>query len=82
MNAQTLQVTNSRFRIDSHRPEEMKPVTARESWLQEYAGRILGHFLQWQTPLGIAPAYAGKVKSDLAEFYDDPLKRMFIEATF
>ena len=46
------------------------------------AGRILKHFTRWQTPLGVAPAYIGRLREDLTSFYDDPLKRMFIEATY
>lgn len=74
--------TNRCLATDLDGLEETKPPTAKESWLQEYAGRILDHFLQWQTPLGISPAYAGKIKTDLDKFYDDPLKRLFIEATY
>ena len=39
------------------------------------------YWLQWQTPLGIAPAYAEQIERDLAAFYEDPLKRVFIETT-
>jgi len=37
---------------------------------------------QWQTPLGVAPAYTTYITADLAQFYDDPLKRMFIETSY
>jgi len=54
----------------------------KEKWLQKYASRILTHWSQWQTPLGIACDYIDKIKKDLVRFYDDPLKRLFIEATY
>ena len=66
----------------SEGPEEMILPTSREGWIEEYAGRILELYMRWQTPLGVAQAYTGKIKEDLAGFYDDPLKRMFIEATY
>jgi hypothetical protein len=30
----------------------------------------------------VTPVYVGKIEADLARFYDEPLKRMFIEATY
>ena len=56
--------------------------TSKEKWLQKYATRILTHWSQWQTPLGVACDYTEKIKKDLVRFYDDPLKRLFIEATY
>jgi len=58
------------------------PGVKRENWTQKYAVRILKLWLKWETPLGIAQSYAAKIRNDLASFYDDPLKRMFIEATY
>jgi len=55
---------------------------AKKKWLQKYSRRLLRFWLQWQTPLGIACAYAEQIKEDLAESYEDPLKRMFIETTY
>lgn len=54
----------------------------KENWLQKYASRILRIWSHWQTPLGVAGAYINQIKQDLATFYDDPLKRMFIEKTY
>lgn len=54
----------------------------KQEWLQEYSHRLLGQWLQWRTPLGVACAYAERIKAELAEFYEDPLKRTFIEATY
>jgi hypothetical protein len=58
------------------------PGMEREKWTQKYAVRILKVWLRWETPLGVAGAYISKIKGDLAEFYEDPLKRLFIEATY
>jgi len=74
--------SNNRFDTcsgDSRRPT---PDTNKEQWLQKYASRILTVWSQWQTPLGVAPAYTDRIKKDLVRFYDDPLKRMFIETTY
>jgi hypothetical protein len=54
----------------------------KRKWLQKYSRRLLRHWLRWQTPLGVTPVYVGKIEADLARFYDEPLKRMFIEATY
>jgi len=62
--------------------EKLIPSVSKEKWLQKYASQLLELWLQWQTPLGIAYAYTNQIKEDLAKFYDDPLKRMFIEATY
>jgi len=72
----------NRFSTDSHDPQISIPDTSKEKWLQKYASRILMVWSQWQTPLGVAPAYTDRIKTDLARFYDDPLKKMFIETTY
>ncbi len=74
--------TGNCFATDSR--DHPKPIqdTHKETWLQEYASRILVVWSQWQTPLGVACAYTDKIKMDLGRFYDDPLKRLFIEATY
>lgn len=54
----------------------------RQKWLEKYSALLLGHWRQWQTPLGIASTYAKQIREDLAQFYNDPLKRTFIEATY
>lgn len=63
---------------ETHADSEIK----KQQWLQEYAHRLLGQWLHWQTPLGVARAYAERIKAELADFYEDPLKRTFIEATY
>ena len=54
----------------------------KKKWLRKYSRRLLRHWLQRQTPLGVSPVYIGQIEKDLARFYDDPLKRMFIETTY
>ena len=61
---------------------EEKLDTSKEKWLETYASRILARWSQWQTPLGVAYAYTNQIKTDLCRFYDNPLKKMFIEATY
>jgi hypothetical protein len=73
---------NRRSGADLHGSEEAVPVTSKEKWLQKYASRILMVWSHWQTPLGVPSTYMGRIKKDLARFYEDPLKRMFIEATY
>jgi len=55
---------------------------ARKNWIQKYSRRLLRLWLCRQTPLGVAGTYAEHIKKDLAEFYEDPLKKKFIETTY
>jgi hypothetical protein len=54
----------------------------KKKWLRKYSRRLLRLWLQRQTPLGVAPVYIGQIEEDLANFYDEPLKRVFIETTY
>ena len=54
----------------------------KEQWLQKYSSRILQLWSQWQSSLGIASSYMVQIKTELAGYYDNPLKRMFIESTY
>ena len=74
--------SKNRFSTDSYDLQRPTPDTSKEKWLQKYASRILTVWSQWQTPLGVAPTYTDRIKKDLVRFYDDPLKRMFIETTY
>ena len=69
-------------RPDCCQRDNVKSDAGKKRWLQEYSSRLLGLWFQWQTPLGVASAYTEQIKNDLAEFYEDPLKRTFIEATY
>ena len=74
--------TDNSLDTSSHNYQESMRDTQKERWLQKYASRILMVWSHWQTPLGVAYTYTHKIKMDLGRFYDDPLKRMFIEATY
>jgi hypothetical protein len=54
----------------------------KRKWLEKYSRRLLRLWRQRQTPLGVTPVYIGQIEKDLARFYDDPLKRRFIETTY
>ena len=54
----------------------------KEEWLQKYASRILRIWSQWQTPFGVTSDYIVHIKTELANFYEDPLKKMFIESAY
>ena len=68
------------FPIKNTRSKNMEP--SKGEWIQQHAERIHTLWFQWQTPLGIACKYVEQIKNDLAKFYDDPLKRTFIETTY
>jgi hypothetical protein len=55
---------------------------AKDKWLQKYSHQILRLWLQRQTPFGITSTYTAQIEEDLAEFYEEPLKRKFIETTY
>ncbi len=57
--------------------------TAKENWVAEYADRILEMWRKRQGPLGrVSEQYIEKLREDLAEDFDDPLKRELIETTY
>ena len=55
---------------------------AKDKWLQKYSHQLLRLWLQRQTPFGVACTYTAQIKEDLGDFYEDPLKRTFIETTY
>ncbi len=55
---------------------------AKKKWVQKYSHRLIRLWLRQQTPFGVARAYAEHIKECLTEFYEDPLKRTFIETTY
>ena len=54
----------------------------RDKWIHIYSLKLLKLWLQQQPPFDIAFNYTTQIKKDLADFYEDPLKRKFIEATY
>lgn len=63
-------------------PKVAEPPSAKETWIQKYAVRILIRFQQCQTPRGVANTCITRLKKDLEMFYDDPVKRFFVEVSF
>jgi len=54
----------------------------KEMWIRKYAVRILIRFRQRRTPLTVANTCLTRLKADLEVFYDDPVKRLSIEASY
>jgi len=58
------------------------PAVTREQWIRTYTQQILQVWLGQGSPLGLAAAYARSIRKDLAQFYEQPLMRAFIEETY
>jgi hypothetical protein len=54
----------------------------RDKWIHIYSNRLLRHWLQQKTPFDVAGSYTAQIREELDDFYEDPLKRKFIEATY
>jgi hypothetical protein len=54
----------------------------KEMWIQEYAVRILFRFRQRRALLTVSNTDLTRLKADLEVFYDDPVKRLSIEASY
>lgn len=68
---------------DSHaRDRHLQGTVSKERWAQHYANRVYRRLVRRQTCLGVSSAYPVRLSRDLARWYDDPLKRTFIEATY
>ena len=78
------EISSSKNHLTADSHVHQRPILDKnkEKWLQKYASRILMVWSQWQSPLGITRNYTNKIKTDLVSFYDDPLKRMFIEMSY
>jgi hypothetical protein len=61
--------------------EQKKPQTQKE-WLEHHSNQVFSLWLGWRTPLGISRQYLKRVRQELSEYYKEPLKRKFIEATY
>jgi len=57
-------------------------ILSKKDWIQKYALRMYKCWLRCQSPLGIASNYIEQIKKDLEQVYDEPLKRMLIEASY
>ena len=57
--------------------------TTKTEWVDEYAGKILKMWQNWQGPLGnVDEQYIEQLKQDLQGQYDDPLKRTMVEMSY
>jgi len=90
--------TSRTFFADNADPRTSQPIAAGSSmetsckatespndkrmWVQTYAVRILKRFCQRPTPLSLANTYLTRLKADLEVIYDDPIKRLSIEASY
>ena len=54
----------------------------KRAWVQRYADRMFAVWAERQTCLGVTRCYIRQLRQELAEWYDEPLKKMFIEATY
>ena len=55
----------------------------KEDWINDYAIRILTMWRDQQGPLGqVSNEYIEQLKEDLAEYFEETLKKELIEATF
>lgn len=55
---------------------------SKGQWLSYYAGLVYRLWLRQEGRLGVASDYTKQIEADLAAFYEHPLKRTFIEATY
>jgi len=51
----------------------------KQQWVSEQAQRLLQNWRKQQSPFGIGPEFIRQLERDLAQFYDQPLIRNFIE---
>ena len=82
-NVETMRMTKV-YGTDLHHLQRVNAESdiCKRRWLQKYSHRLLRLWLQWQSPLGVTSTYVEQIEEDLANFYDEPLKRIFIETTY
>ncbi len=81
-NKSELETTTMNATGSINNPKTMELPNDKEMWIQKYAVRILVRFRQCKSPLGVANSYLTRLKADLEVFYDDPVKRLSIEASY
>ncbi len=67
---------------DSVSQSPASSASGKKAWVQRYADRMFSLWLRRQTCLGVTRHYMAQLRQDLARWYDEPLKKMFIEATY
>ncbi len=55
---------------------------SRRQWAKEYARRILKLWQSQESPLGVDDGYAQHLEEQLLQYFDDPLLRDLIEASY
>lgn len=55
---------------------------SRKQWAQEYAQRILKLWQSQESPLGVDDGYAQHLEEQLLQYFNDPLLRDLIEASY
>ncbi len=55
---------------------------SRRQWARKYAQKILNLWQSQQSPLGVDDGYAQHLEDQLLQYFDDPLMRDLIEATY
>jgi len=61
---------------------KQKKQQSKEDWIEHYASQMLRLFSTWGTCLGVSRQYLLLLREQLADFYEHPLKKSFIEATY
>jgi len=55
----------------------------KEGWIEEHALKILNMWQLDHTPLGkVDDEYICKLRADLSDYFDDPLKKSLIETSY
>ncbi len=55
---------------------------SRTQWAQEYAQRMLNLWQSQESPLGVGDNYAQHLEEQLLQYFDNPLLRDLIEASY
>ena len=77
-----IKTCNQPGHTESSTPGMKQAKPAEGEWLEHHSKSIFKLWLKWRTPLGISYQYLERVKQELSEYYKEPLKQEFIEATY
>ena len=51
----------------------------KREWIRKYAAKAFDHWCSYEHHIAVSDDYRGKLEMDLAQHYDDPLAREFVE---